>query len=130
MNKTTTFFAAGRWLAIAAALVIAIGLLAGCGAEPTAVVSQATAAPTEAPTQAPTEAPTERPTPTLVPTEPPTSPPPTDTTAPTDTPAPTETATPEAVDDSACITCHTSEETLQALATEEEAPAAESEGEG
>jgi len=34
------------------------------------------------------------------------------------------------VDDSACITCHTSEETLQALAVEEEKPEIESEDEG
>jgi hypothetical protein len=36
----------------------------------------------------------------------------------------------EAVDDTACIACHTDEETLKAVAVEEEVPEVESEGEG
>ena len=102
------------------ALLLALVLL-GCGGEPTEVATQPTE-PAAAPTEktAPTAAPTEEPTPTDVPTEPP----------PTDTPVPTEEPTPEPIDDSACIACHTSEETLQAMATEDEAPEVESEGEG
>jgi hypothetical protein len=34
------------------------------------------------------------------------------------------------VDDTACIGCHTDEETLKAVATQEEKPEVESEGEG
>jgi hypothetical protein len=34
------------------------------------------------------------------------------------------------VDDTACIGCHTDEETLKLVAVEEEAPEVESEGEG
>jgi outer membrane biosynthesis protein TonB len=101
-------------------------VLAGCGGEPTAVpteppepteVAVATVAPTEAPTEPPpTDVPTEEPT------EAPTEPPPTAT--------PTEEPTPEPVDDSGCITCHTDEETLKALAKEPEAAESLSEGEG
>jgi hypothetical protein len=43
---------------------------------------------------------------------------------------PTDTPTPEPVDDTACISCHTDEETLKAVAKEEEEPEVESEGEG
>jgi hypothetical protein len=43
---------------------------------------------------------------------------------------PPPTPTPEPIDDTGCIACHTSQETLQAMATEEEAPEVESEGEG
>ena len=65
-------------------------------------------------------------------------PPPTATLAPTDTPAPEPTATateapaaePVAIDSANCITCHTSEETLQKLAVEEEPAESLSEGEG
>jgi hypothetical protein len=64
---------------------------------------------------------------------------------PTDIPAPPPGPTPEALDfplpppapassdlpdDQSCITCHTDEETLKALATEEEAAESLSEGEG
>ena len=64
---------------------------------------------------------------------------------PTDIPPPPPEATPsaldfplpapkhvehEAADDEACVVCHTSEETLKALAKAEEEPAVESEGEG
>ena len=120
MRKTKMFLTGWKGVAILFGLLFLLTLmLVGCGGEPTA-------APTEppAPTKVsaapatPTSAPTEPPTPTDVPTEPP----------PTATP--TEEPTPEPVDDTACITCHTSEETLQALATEEEAPEVESEGEG
>jgi hypothetical protein len=121
MDRTKTFWIAGRGCTIIAALLVLGWLLAGCGAEPTAVV-----------TQAPTDIPTEPPTATATPAEPPPTdtPAPTDTPLPTDTPVPTETPTPEVVDDSACIACHTSEETLKALAKEEEKPEVESEGEG
>ena len=44
--------------------------------------------------------------------------------------SPTEEPTPEVVDDTACVACHTDQETLQAVAEEEEAPEVESEGEG
>jgi outer membrane biosynthesis protein TonB len=130
MSRTKTFLA--RWkspMALLGLLLVFALLLVGCG-EPTA-------APTEPPKptevsvapSTPTSAPTEPPAPTTVPTEPP----PTPTTVPTEPPptaTPTEEPTPEPVDDSACITCHTSEETLQALAVEEEKPEVESEGEG
>ena len=64
---------------------------------------------------------------------------------PTDIPPPTPGPTPEALDfplppptpmssdlpdDQSCITCHTDEETLKALATEEETAESLSEGEG
>jgi outer membrane biosynthesis protein TonB len=110
-------------------------VLAGCGGEPAAApteppepteVAAATAEPTAAPTEPPppTDVPTEEPTlePTEEPTEAPTEPPPTAT--------PTEEPTPEPVDDSGCITCHTDEETLKALAVEPEAAESLSEGEG
>ena len=107
-------------------LVFAL-LLAGCG-EPTVIPTEPQE-PTEVAVVPPTSAPTEPPTPTALPTDPP----PTLTDVPTEPPptaTPTEEPTPEPVDDSACITCHTSEETLQALAVEEEVPEVESEGEG
>jgi len=132
MNRTKTFWIAGKGGTLLAALLVLAWLLAGCGAEPTAVVSQPTTAPTVAPTEAPTDVPTEPPTATTAPTEPPPTdtPAPTDTPPPTDTPMPTDTPTPEVVDDSACIACHTSEEVLRAMAQEEEKPEVESEGEG
>ena len=66
---------------------------------------------------------------------------------PTDIPAPTPGPTPAAMDfpiaaptrepveqveanDHTCVDCHTSQQVLQAMATEEEAPEVESEGEG
>lgn len=115
------------------ALLLAL-VLAGCGGEPTAKPPEPTevAAATVAPT--PTEAPTEPPPPTDVPTEEPTLEPteePTEApTEPPPTPTPTEEPTPEPVDDSGCITCHTDEETLKALAKEPEAAESLSEGEG
>jgi outer membrane biosynthesis protein TonB len=118
-------------LALVSLLLIAVVLgLASCGDEPEpTTVAQATTAPAgpaEAdtaqpePTEPPTQAPTEPVAPTTEPTETPV--PPTETPEPTNTPEPV-------VDDSACITCHTTEETLQALAVEEEV-AELSEGEG
>jgi hypothetical protein len=124
MNKTTLFSSARFWprAAALALLLLLVLSVAACGAEPTPVAQAPTAE--EATEAEPTAAPTD--------TE---APAPTDTVAPTDTPAPTEppptpTATPAPIDDTGCITCHTSEETLQAMATEEEAPEVESEGEG
>jgi hypothetical protein len=115
-------------------LVVLVGLvLAGCGGAatpaPAAASTEAPAAPTEAPappeppataTLAPTE--TVAPTATLAPTE---------TSEPTPTEAPTEAPTAAApADASNCITCHTSEETLQQLAKEEAPAESLSEGEG
>jgi hypothetical protein len=99
-------------------LILLLPLLVGCGesaapTEPPQPTEIAKAGPTTTPTELP-------PTDTPVPTEPP----------PTNTPVPTATPTPEPIDDSGCITCHTSEESLQALAEEEEKPEVESEGEG
>lgn len=113
MSKTKTFLV--RWsgvAAIAGLLLLFTLVLAGCG-EPTAVptkppVSEATPTKIAAEPATPTSTPTEPP-PTAVPTEPP---------------------TPEPVDDTGCITCHTNEESLKALAQEEEEPEVESEGEG
>jgi hypothetical protein len=143
MNKTKTSWIASRGGILVAALLVLAWLLAGCGAQPTAIVSQPTAAPTDIPTEQPTataaptdtpiptdtSAPTDTPLPTDTPIPTDTSAP-TDTPLPTDTPVPTDTPTPEVVDDSACIACHTSEETLKALAKEEATPEVESEGEG
>jgi hypothetical protein len=128
MNQTKRFWI--RWAGIGLLGLLLVAALAACGGEqPTQVAQATTAAP--APTEAPTEPPTEAPTATTAPTEPPptaTEVPPTET--PTTEPTPSDTPTPEVVDDSACITCHTDEATLQALAEEEEAPEVESEGEG
>jgi hypothetical protein len=128
MSKTTMSRVSWRGAALVGLLLLFALVLVACGAEPTEVAVQPTepeaaatdVAPTEAPTEplAPTDVPTEPPTPTDVPTEPP----------PTATP--TEEPTPEPVDDSGCITCHTDEETLKALAVEPEAAESLSEGEG
>ena len=117
---------------VAVALLLGGVLLAACGSQPAKPAEQPTAvaqAPTEAP---PTTAP---PTDTAVP--PTDTPAPSPTLAPTDTPAPTATATeaPTAaplasVDSTNCVTCHTSEETLQKLAKEEAPTETLSEGEG
>jgi outer membrane biosynthesis protein TonB len=120
MSRTKRYLV--RWngaMGLLVLLILLLLLLVGCG-EPTAAPTeppQATKVSAAEPTSAPTEPP---PTKTPVPTEPP----------PTDTPEPTDTPTPEPIDDSGCITCHTSDETLQAMATEPEAPEVESEGEG
>jgi outer membrane biosynthesis protein TonB len=131
MSRTKTF--KHRWLGpvLIGLLLVAALVLAGCGAEQE--VAQEPAAPTSMPTEAeaPTSPPTEPP-PTEVPTEPPapTEPPTPTKPPPTDTPEPTEEPTPEAVDDTACIGCHTDEETLKAVAEVEEVEEALSEGEG
>jgi hypothetical protein len=132
MNRTKTFWVKRIGGAmVLGLLLLTVLLLSGCGdtatatPEATAIAMEPTSAPTEAP--APTSAPTEPPSPTATPTELP----PTDTPAPTDTPFPTDTPTPEAVDDTACIACHTDQETLQAVAEEpEEEGESLSEGEG
>jgi outer membrane biosynthesis protein TonB len=128
MSQTTKFASMGRGaVGFLILLLLFTLLLAGCGGEPAAAPTEPPE-PTEVAAAPPTAAPTEEPpTPTEVPPEPtatevPTEPPPTAT--------PTEEPTPEPIDDTACIACHTSEETLQAMATEEEAPEVASEGEG
>ena len=128
MSQTKAFASRGKGVVgLLTLLLLFTLLLAGCG-EPTAVPtepSQPTAVAAVVPTTAPTEpppTPTAEPTPEPTPTEVPTELPPTAT--------PTEEPTPEPIDDTGCITCHTSEETLRAMATEEEAPEVESEGEG
>ena len=90
-----------------AGLLIAV-LVAGCGG-----------APEPAP-----EPPS--PSPTAVQTAPP-EPEPTDTPPPPPPPTPTEVVL---ADPANCITCHTSQETLQALAEEPEEQESHSEGEG
>ena len=114
-----------RTAAILGILLLGITLLAACGGAPAPAPTAVTEAPTTAPI-APTDT-----------AAPPTVPPATATLAPTDTPAPAATATeapsPTAVvvaDATNCVTCHTSEETLQKLAVEEEPAEKLSEGEG
>jgi len=131
MSKTVKFWARRSAITILVPLLLVAMVLAACGStptaapEPTAVAVQPTEAaePTAAPTEPPpTPVPTEEP-PTPVPTEEPptpTEPPPTNTPEPT----------PEPIDDTGCITCHTDDEMLKALAVEPEAPEVESEGEG
>ena len=143
MGKTRKFPKLWSGALVALLLLMVPLVLIACGGQPTEVAMEPTdapaeGAPTDAPTEAPpTEAPTEppptEPPPTEVPpTEAPTEPPATDTPEPTDepTPEPTDEPTPEAVDDSACIGCHTDQETLKLVAEEEEKPEVESEGEG
>lgn len=144
MGKTTTFPRMWSGVLVALLLLMVPLVLIACGGQPTEVAMEPTTVPTEAPpteaapTEAPpTEAPTEPP-PTEVPTEAPTEVPPTDVPEPTDTPEPTDEPTPEptdeptpeAVDDTACIACHTDEETLKALAVEPDESESLSEGEG
>jgi outer membrane biosynthesis protein TonB len=135
MIKTKTFSA--RYMATLVVLLVLLVplVLSACGGgEPTEIAVAPTTAPTEPP--APTDVPTEPPAPTDVPTEPPPTdiptepPPPTDVPEPTETPEPTAEPTPEVLDDTACIGCHTDEETLKLVAEEEEKPEVESEGEG
>lgn len=132
MTKTMTLLERGRRGGVLLGLLVVLALLTvGCAGEPTVApteppepteISAAPSTPTEEPTQAPTptEEPTELPTPTEEPTELP----------PTATPTPTEEPTPEPVDDTACVNCHTDEETLKAVAEEPEETEALSEGEG
>ena len=110
-------------------LLVLVLALAGCGGEPTAVPTEPP--PTEVAVQ-PTTPATEPPAPTEVPpTDVPTEPPPTEVpTEPPPTATPTEEPTPEPVDDTACVTCHTDEETLKEVAEEPEAAESLSEGEG
>ena len=109
MSRTKTLLLRGRGVAVLLGLLLVLVIaLAGCGGEPTAV-------PTEPP---PTEVAVQPTTPTEAPTEPP----------PTATP--TEEPTPEPVDDTACVACHTDEETLKEVAEEPEETEALSEGEG
>ena len=132
MSRTKTLLVRARGVAVPLGLLLVpVLLVAGCGGGPTAtpteppteVAVQPTMAPTEVP---PTEAPTE-----LPPTETPTEPPPTEApTEPPPTATPTEEPTPEPVDDTACVACHTDEETLKAVAEEPEETEALSEGEG
>jgi cytoskeletal protein RodZ len=107
-------------------IVFVLGLTACNGEDPTTVAQATTSAPEPSEPEPTAPPPTEAATNTPEPTDEPT-----DTPIPaTDTPIPA-TNTPEVVDDSACITCHTSQETLEALAVEEEDPGEElSEGEG
>ena len=111
-------------------LIVGVITLAACGGQPAAQPPAATQAPTAVP---PTAAP---PTNTAIP--PTQAPEPSPTLAPTDTPAPAPTAAateapaaaPVSLDSTNCVTCHTSEETLQKLAVEEEPAESLSEGEG
>jgi hypothetical protein len=134
MSKTKRFLTRRKGMALAGTLLLVAAVLIACGGEPTTVATQPTTAPTAPP--APTIMPTQPPTATSAPTEPPTptdtptEPPPTDTPVPTDTPAPTDSPTPEAVDDSACIACHTDQEILKTVAKVEATPEPLSEGEG
>ena len=130
MTRTKMLLVRGRGIAALLGLLLALVLLlAGCGGEPTAAPTEPP--PTEIavqPTTAPTEKPTQPPTPTEEPTEPPTP-----TEAPTEPPptaTPTEEPTPEPVDDTACVACHTDEETLKTVAEEPEETEVLSEGEG
>ena len=138
MSRTKGFSTGWTGRLVVLLLLLVPLVLIACGGQPTEVAMQPTSAATEppAPTDAPTEPPaltdisTEPPAPTDVPTEPPA---PTDVPTeppPTDTPTPTEEPTPEPVDDTACIACHTDEETLKALAVEPEEAESLSEGEG
>ena len=119
-------------LALLGLLIIGVATLAGCGGQPAAQPPTVAQVETAVP---PTEAPP-APTATVIP--PTQAPEPSPTLAPTDTPAPEPTATateapaaePVAIDSANCITCHTSEETLQKLAVEEEPAESLSEGEG
>jgi hypothetical protein len=134
MDKTKRFLVKYRRTVVVGVLLLGALAVAACGGGPSPVASQPTALPTAplAPTNVPTEPPTATSMPTVPPpaTDTPSPAPPTDTPVPTDTPAPTDTPTPEAVDDSACIACHTDQETLQAVAKVEPTPESLSEGEG
>jgi hypothetical protein len=124
-----------RALAVAAVMMLGLVLLAACSggsAQPAPVADHATAPAPEAAAPTSTTPPTAAPTDTTEPTAAPTA-----TLAPTSTPDPTATAAVEpsptaavVADAANCVTCHTSEESLQLLA-KEEAPAEKlSEGEG
>ena len=103
----------GGMAVVIALLILAVLALAGCSGpgEIAAVEPTATLYP---------------PPPTDIP-----APPPGPTPAAMDFPIAAPTRVPvEQVDDEMCVKCHTNEKVLQAMATEEEAPEVESEGEG
>jgi hypothetical protein len=117
MSKMKRLFRVWGGMAVAIALLLlAVLALGGCGgpAEITAVEPTATIY---------------APPPTDIP-----APPPGPTPAALDFPiaAPTraEAEPEEEASDATCVDCHTNEQVLQAMATEEEAPEVESEGEG
>lgn len=114
MSKTKRFVPIWAGPALAAALVLlAVLAVAGCAAPPPIVPVEPTA------TSFP-------PPPTDIP-----APPPGPTPAALDFPiAAIARESVEVVDDQTCQDCHTDEETLKAVATEEEAAEVESEGEG
>jgi hypothetical protein len=117
MNKTKRQFRFwGRMAVVIGLLLLAVVALSGCGGpgEITAVEPTATIYPPP-PTDIP--APTPGPTPAAM-----------DFPIAAPTRAPVEPAA--EVDDQTCRECHTNEQVLQAMATEEEAPEVESEGEG
>ena len=103
----------GGMAVVIALLLLAVVALSGCGGpgEITAVEPTATLYP---------------PPPTDIP-----APPPGPTPAAMDFPIAAPTRAPvEQVNDGTCVDCHTNERVLQGMATEEEAPEVESEGEG
>jgi hypothetical protein len=114
MGDTNRHFAIkGKAVAGLSLLLLASLLLSGCGDAPAiaAVKPTATLYP---------------PPPTDIPPPPP-GPTPEALDFPLPPPTPAESDVP---DDQSCITCHTDEETLKALATEEETAESLSEGEG
>lgn len=128
MSRSTRTWPRALAVVTMGVLLVALFALAGCGGgaapQPTAV-AQAPAEPTAAPAE---------PTAVVAPTD---TVEPTATLAPTKAPEPTATATAEpsptavvVADASNCVTCHTSEETLQQLAKEEAPKESLSEGEG
>jgi hypothetical protein len=123
-----------RVAVVAGILLLGGVLFAACGGQPAA---EQPAEPATAVAEAPTAAPPTAAPPTDTAIPPTDTPAPSPTLAPTDTPEPTATATeaPTAapvvsVDSTNCVTCHTSEESLQVLAKEEAPAETLSEGEG
>lgn len=114
MSKMKRLFRVWGGMAVVIALLtLAVVALTGCSGpgEITAVEPTATLYP---------------PPPTDIP-----APPPGPTPAAMDFPIAAPTRVPvEQVDDETCVVCHTNQQVLQAMATEEEAPEVESEGEG
>jgi hypothetical protein len=113
MSKTKRFVHTWGGAALVVALLLAALAVAGCAGPPPIVPIEPTA------TNFP-------PPPTDIP-----APPPGPTPAALDFPIAAITREPvETVDDQTCKDCHTDEETLKAMATEEEQSGVESEGEG
>jgi hypothetical protein len=114
MGDTDRCFRTATTLVAAALLLLVVGLLlTGCSEGPAIAAVEPTATLYPLP---PTDVP---------------SPPPGPTPEALDFPLPPPTsAAPEPADDQSCISCHTDEETLKALATEDEAAESLSEGEG